>query len=458
MLGQRSHSLGLEFRVLTMESHRILFAIPTSMHTISLTPPTCRSSKRVGSEGIVPVRKATDGNSGRGRVWGAGQVLAIIVAIGAMLLPWTSSYAAEEPLVRVRYRIPPVAAPTPSPIEQTVEGRVRVQAQDGGLLLEDRQGTLWPITASQSPVIETLDVPFTALTVDEWAISLKAEFGEGFEVVRTPHYLICTNAGRGYGEWCGQLFERLHIGFQKFWKDRLPGLEAPDRPLVAIAFATQQEYQDFQVTDAGGVVGAAQGYFSSRTNRMVLFDQATSGSNPNRTATDIQKQALRNLGNIATVIHEAVHQLSFNIGLQTRYADNPVWFSEGLAMYFETPDLEARAGWRTIGQINPVRLDRYRTLAKQRPPEIRSLLATDDRFRDPQLAVDAYAEAWALHFFLLRTQKEKYDNYLHQLTTKPPMKWDTPDQRVADFEAAFGPLAAVEKEQAKFMARQRGGR
>ena len=387
--------------------------------------------------------------------------MAMLVAMGAVLFSSKPLRAVEEPLVSVRYRVLGTAEPpatAPPVIEKTVEGRVRVQAQDGGLLLEDRQGTLWPITASQTPVIETLEAPFMAMTVDELTTSLQAEFGEDFEVVRTPHYLICTNAGRGYGEWCGQLFERLHTGFQKFWKDRLPGLEAPERPLVAIAFATQKQYQDFQVTDAGGVVGAAQGYFSSRTNRMVLFDQFSNVSGQNRTAAEIQKQALRNPGNIATVIHEAVHQLSFNIGLQTRYADNPVWFSEGLAMYFETPDLEARSGWRTIGQINPVRLDRYRALAKQRPPEIRSLLATDDRFRDPQLAVDAYAEAWALHFFLLRTQKEKYNRYLSQLTAKPPMKWDTPDQRVANFEAAFGPLAEVEVEQAKFMARQRGGR
>ena len=390
-----------------------------------------------------------------------GCVIALFVLVVAVLSDATALYAAAEPQVRVRYRILGVVEPpatTPPIIETTLEGRVRVQAQDGGLLLEDRQGVLWPITASQTPVIETLEAPFTAMTAEELSTSLKAEFGEGFEVVRTPHYLICTNAGPGYGQWCGQLFERLHIGFQKFWKDRLPGLEAPDRPLVAIAFATQKEYQDFQVTDAGGVVGAAQGYFSARTNRMVLFDQSASGAGQSRTAAEIQKQALRNPGNIATVIHEAVHQLSFNIGLQTRYADNPVWFSEGLAMYFETPDLEARAGWKTIGQINPARLDRYRTLAKQRPLEIRSILSTDDRFRDPQLALDAYAEAWSLHFFLIRTQKEKYNLYLQQMTAKPPMKWDTPAERIADFESAFGPLAEVERQQAKFMARQRGGR
>lgn len=389
-------------------------------------------------------------------------IIAVMTFCGVAMCPSISLLAGDDPQVRVQYRALGVAESPESPppvIEKTVEGRVRVQAVDGGLLLEDRQGFLWPITASQTPVTETIEPAFTEMNRDELTASLQAEFGDGFQVVRTPHYLICTNAGPGYGEWCGQLFERLHAGFQKFWKDRLPGLEAPERPLVAIAFATRKEYQAFQITDAGGQVAAAQGYFSARTNRMVLFDQSSDKiGGQSRTAAEIQKQARRDAGTIATVIHEAVHQLSFNMGLQTRYADNPLWFSEGLAMYFETPDLEARSGWKTIGQINPARLDRYRSLAKQQPPEIRSIIATDDRFRDPQTAIPAYAEAWALHFFLLRTQKGKYNNYLSVLGAKPPLKWDTPEQRVADFEAAFGSLAEIESEQAKFMARLRGGR
>ncbi len=388
--------------------------------------------------------------------------LAFLAGCYAVLFPTTSSLAGELPQVRVRYRVLGVAEPlaTPPPIsEKTLEGRILIQAVDGGLLLEDRQGVLWPITASQAPVVEPLETPFSPMNADELTVALKSEFGDGFIVFRTSHYLICTNAGPAYGAWCGQLFERLHTGFQKFWKDRLPGLEAPEQPLVAIAFATQKEFQAFQVTDAGGQVAAAQGYYSARTNRMVLFDSlgdAVSGQS--RDFAQIQKQALLHPTAIATVIHEAVHQLSYNIGLQTRYADNPAWFSEGMAMYFETPDLEARSGWRTIGQFNPVRLDRYRTLALRQPPEIRSLISTDDRFRDPQTAIDAYAEAWALHFFLIRTHKEQYNRYIQALGVKPQLQWDTPEQRVAAFESAFGSLETLQTEQAKFMVRQRGGR
>lgn len=376
------------------------------------------------------------------------------------LLMAFSPAAAEDALVRVRFRDrEPLADGSVKLIDRKVEGRAILTARDGGLLIEDRQSGLWPITASQTPAVEDLAAPFQLCSEEELTAALQQEFGDGFEIVRTPHYLICTSAGRGYGEWCGALFERLHSGFHRFWKDRIPGLSPPERPLIAIAFGTGAEYQKYQATDASGQVALAQGYFNARTNRMVLFDQSgPDAGNRSRTAEEIQKAALRQPATIGTVIHEAVHQLSFNAGLQVRYADNPAWFSEGMAMYFEAPDLEARSGWRTIGKVHPGRLNRYRELSRVRPPEIRSLIATDDRFRDPKLAIDAYAEAWALHFFLIRTRKEQYNAYLSLLGSKPQLRWDSPEQRVAEFVKVFGDLAEVEADQAKFMSRLRGGR
>ena len=55
-----------------------------------------------------------------------------------------------------------------------------------------------------------------------------------------------------------------------------------------------------------------------------------------------------------TIVHEAVHQLAYNSTLQRRMADNPYWVSEGLATYFESPDLNSLRGWRNIGAINTV--------------------------------------------------------------------------------------------------------
>jgi len=40
------------------------------------------------------------------------------------------------------------------------------------------------------------------------------------------------------------------------------------------------------------------------------------------------------LQTVSTIVHEATHQIAFNCGLHTRLSDCPVWFSEGIAMYF----------------------------------------------------------------------------------------------------------------------------
>ena len=51
---------------------------------------------------------------------------------------------------------------------------------------------------------------------------------------------------------------------------------------------------------------------------------------------------------------------------------------------------------------------------------------------------DAYAEAWALSHFLIRTKKEAYAKYLATLAAKPRLIWNTPEERLQEFRAAFG--------------------
>ena len=109
--------------------------------------------------------------------------------------------------------------------------------------------------------------------------------------------------------------------------------------------------------------------------------------------------------NVATIVHEATHQLAYNSGLQTRYADNPLWLSEGLAMFFETPDFRSDKGWRKVGSVHPVRLRHFRKALDSRPPDrLERLLRGDAAFRDPETAGTAYAEAWSLSYYLLRNE------------------------------------------------------
>jgi Protein of unknown function (DUF1570) len=188
----------------------------------------------------------------------------------------------------------------------------------------------------------------------------------------------------------------------------------------------------------------------------VLYDlTAGPDSRPARTIADINRKVAVSPLNVATVVHEATHQIAFNCGLHTRFADNPLWLTEGMAMYFETPDLESRAGWRTVGRPNALRLRQFQEYARdRRPPDsLGTLIGSDARLTDAGTAGDAYAEAWALSYFLIKTRRQDYVGYLDRLAGKRRLFWDTPEARRAEFEAAFGKIGEVDKQFVAYAAR-----
>ena len=125
---------------------------------------------------------------------------------------------------------------------------------------------------------------------------------------------------------------------------------------------------------------------------------------------------------VATIVHEATHQIAFNCGLQTRLSDIPLWLCEGMAVYFEAPDLTSSRGWRGIGRVNYPRLTTFRrNLPNWRRDSLVTLLADNQRFRNPSTAVAAYADAWALNYYLIKYRPKQYAAYLEMLAEKPPL-------------------------------------
>ncbi len=158
---------------------------------------------------------------------------------------------------------------------------------------------------------------------------------------------------------------------------------------------------------------------------------------------------------VATVIHEATHQIAFNCGLHRRYADNPIWLTEGIAMYLETPDLNSRRGWRTIGRVNRNRLKQFREYAakRRRSDSLQTLLGSNARFANVETAIDAYSEAWALTHFLIKAKPREFNAYLKMIAAKPLLQWDKPDQRLADFNEAFGELPETDRALQQYLRR-----
>lgn len=340
---------------------------------------------------------------------------------------------------------------------ETQLGRVVVEAADGGVLLEDRAKQLWTITGKQRKALTNTEMPFQPFSSKELGEHLVAEMGHGFEIFRTEHYVICTNAGEPYAKWCGNLLDRLLTGFLIHWRGKPLSLEKPSDPLPVIVFASAKEFAQFAAKDAGAATAQSKGYYSVRTNRIVLYD-LTADSEPAKTPADVTRKVAASPFNVATVVHEATHQIAFNSGMHTRYADNPVWVTEGMAMYFETPDLRNRTGWRTIGQLNRSRLREFKnTLAKRDSPgSLVSLIGNDARLTTAETARDAYAEAWALTYFLIKKHRKQYEDYLHALAQKKPLRWNDPQERLAEFRAVFGEdLGKLDQEFLRYFARFR---
>jgi hypothetical protein len=344
-----------------------------------------------------------------------------------------------------------------------LSGRIVVEAQDGGVLLLDQKGKLWTAQPDEIKERSKDEFPFRPLDKKKLAEAMLKELPEGFEVHTTAHYLICHNTSKAYAQWCGSLFERLYFGFTNFWKRRGMKLHEPEMPLVAIVFADERSYKRYAVNQLGDAVKSIIGYYNLLTNHVVMYDLTGSqkirrGNNRGRNTSEINQMLARpEAGSlVATVIHEATHQIAFNCGLQTRLADIPIWLSEGIAMYFETPDLRSSSGWRGIGAVNRARLVQFRSSLRSRPRDsLVSLLTTDrriqgrskdKRYQSRGAVLNSYAESWCLTYYLMKHKPEDFVDYLKTLAAKQPLFEDTPEQRRALFERHFGSLPSLDQD------------
>lgn len=304
-------------------------------------------------------------------------------------------------------------------------------------MLQSDDGRIWMIQPDQIIKRESDDQPLEPLSADDMAKRMQEELPGGFSVYRTAHYVIAHNTTDDYVKQVGLLFELLHKGFYAYWRNQGWRLPEPEFPLVALVFADHDDFLKHATAEVGQTANVVIGYYHLSSNRMTTFNM------PN-----LER-------NVATIIHEATHQLAYNCGLQQRFADNPMWVSEGLAMFFESPDFKSASRWRGIGHVNLVNLKRWREFQPSRPADsLVTLLSDDQRFRSPDTAGNAYAESWALTYYLLRTHREEYVKYLQKLSQGKPMVEMSARERLGLFEDIFGEsVADIDKALVHYMRR-----
>ncbi len=350
-------------------------------------------------------------------------------------------------------------------------GKLLARGKDRATLL-DRAGGLHEIDLRAS-TLKSLNGNFQSLSATELRNQLSREFGKTFEVGTTRHYLVVAPQGRASSY--AAIFEDQYTTMQRYFKTRGFLLADLEFPLVAIILPGRQQFVDYAQADGAKAMVGMLGYYSPRTNRVALYESreksvALSAIDP---ATGMSGTALAagfpqaNLdsatpvanaiplkviavghqppffGSVqgdlkSTMIHEATHQIAYNIGLHSRLGETPRWVIEGLATVFEPDGVrDSSAGWTAKQRINRDRYLGFQNFAKNRrtPKSLRSFVETDSLYQTAVL--DFYAQSWALSFFLVESRPRNYSAYLKRIAARDPFSEYPGSERLADFKDAF---------------------
>lgn len=326
--------------------------------------------------------------------------------------------------------VPVCAAPPPGAmLEWTVQGRtvegVPLAWSQRELVLLARDGRIWQFPASQARQYRRTSDRFQGYSPSELRSTLLRELGDGYEVSGTGHYLVAHPRGKR-DQWADR-FEELYRTFVRYFSVRGFSLQEPPFALLGVVCRDREDFvrqaAHGQVFPGRGILG----FYSTRTNRILLYDL---GSEEPRGAQWQQ--------NASIVIHEATHQMAFNTGIHSRHSPPPTWVAEGLATTFEVVGSGFGEAGSPKGLAHPGWLRQFQqsVAPRHRPELLADLIAGDRVFQtDPSLA---YAEAWALTFYLVQTQPRKYVEYLARTAAHAPLERVTAPQRTADFTAVFG--------------------
>jgi hypothetical protein len=289
-----------------------------------------------------------------------------------------------------------------------------------------RDGQLVEFSPSEVTDFKATSPTFRPYSSSEMRAELLREFSPKLEVTGTGHYLVAHPPGQG-DKWANR-FEELYRSMAHYFGVRGFQMKDPEFPLVAIVWNSREDFLRYAAKTGDRVPPGVIGYYSPRTNRITLYDMAGG----NKIAGAWQQNA-------STIVHEATHQTAFNTGLHRRFAETPTWVIEGLGTLFEP-----RGVWNSQDypqqedRINRERLDYFKSYQKAgRPPlGIMQIIADDRLFQTNPLA--AYAEAWALTFYLTERMPQKYSQYLTKMAALKPFERYSKDHRVADFQSVFG--------------------
>jgi hypothetical protein len=279
------------------------------------------------------------------------------------------------------------------------------------------------------------------------------------ERIDSKHFMAITNAADEYTEERLGNCETIHALFFEHFRNKGFTVREPATKMMVAVFDTQEGFEAYLGTRMSTSV---TGIYHRVSNRLVVYDYAS-----NRSLKAMRKAAQQEAGqvagvltrqrvlgsvnrqvrerrddaNVATIMHEVSHQLSFNCGLLNREGDVAFWLAEGLATYCEST---ANGAWQGIGEPNPMRASGLVAVASGKAPflTIPELVAGDawlHQATSTEAVLQGYAQSWALFRFLMEERPQQLRQYLSLIYNRR-----TPDHRLTDFGECFGDIGKLE--------------
>lgn len=355
------------------------------------------------------------------------------------------------------------------------EGLPASRTAPGGIPMEDERGLV------------RLVGPADAESAARLAVEQLAGLGSRASISRADGFIIVSDADAQWTQARAALLQRAAHQFDRFAARLGFKLTPPDEPLVAVLIHDHDRYTRFASRHDQVEAGWIAGYYASLSNRIVFYNDETgpmaeaaqgrlkeydallsqaktlaadarrerrtevaatletrAGELASRLKTERQRLATATRVNgQAKCVHEAVHLLAFNHGLQARDRQYPFWLTEGLATNFETEN--ARAAFGPDHEFDPRRKDFDALKEADRLLPLEVLVQMLNVPGDDEATADVmYAQSWSLFRYLFRYHRAELAEFFRDYLREPPGRLG-PRRQLELFRARFGDVAALER-------------
>jgi hypothetical protein len=283
---------------------------------------------------------------------------------------------------------------------------------------------------------------------------------EQFLEYETKRFIVLSDAAPGWSRKQAALLDRTYHQFNRFAR-RLEVRPLPLRhKLVCVLFQEHHDYRRFARTADGVTADWISGYYSPKNDRIVFYNIETNpdfaeaiqvSESAERIAkveghTPAARGVLREeykKAAVATVVHEAVHQLAFHTRIQSPQIQNPLWLSEGLATAFETDRPNRSFG---PDQEYDLREEQFTELLDDgKLIPLRKLVTYSNMPNNEDDTIAAvYHQSYSLVTWMCRFRKTELRAFLDALRSERPGR-PSARRQLQIFEKAFGKVGKVEK-------------